>query len=71
MIGSLDPTKVDITEVKKEMIVLANFATGPETFDFIMFMIQEVLVKAFLSTTDTRSQGLLSYYARVAEELWI
>ena len=61
LIGCLDPTKVEMIEDKKDLIVLSNFADGRETLDFIVFFIQEVLVKTFLSTTDTRSQGLLSY----------
>ena len=61
VIGCLDPTKIEIVEDKKDIIVLSNFANGLETLDFIVFFIEEVLVKTFLSTTDTRSQGLLSY----------
>ena len=61
LIGCLDPSKIDMAEEKEEMIVLSNFSNGPETLEFILFFIQTVLVKAFLSTTDTRSQGLLSY----------
>ena len=61
LVGCLDPSKVDMTEEKEEMIVLSNFSNGPETLEFIIFFIQKVLVKTFLSTTDTRSQGLLSF----------
>ena len=61
LIGCLDPTKIEITEDSREIFLLSNFTNASETIDFIVFFIQEVLVKAFLSTTDTRSQGLVAF----------
>ena len=60
-IGCLDPTKIEVTEDTREIFLLSNFTNASETIDFIVFFIQEVLVKAFLSTTDTRSQGLVAF----------
>ena len=61
IIGCLDPTKIEMPEDKKEMIVLSNFASGNETLDFILFFIQQILVKAFLSACYILSHGFLSY----------
>ena len=61
MIGCVDPTKVELPKENQDIIVLSDFVSGEETIDFVVFLFQEVLVKAFLSTTDTRSQGLLAY----------
>ena len=61
LIGCLDPTKIELTKDTREIFVLSNFTNASETIDFIVFFIQEILVKAFLSTTDTRSQGLLAF----------
>ena len=61
LIGCLDPTRVEATRETKDRLVLSNFGEADETIDFILFLIQEVLVKAFLSGTDTKAQGLLAF----------
>ena len=61
MIGCLDPTKIEITVEVKEIFVLYNFRIAEEIREFVVFFIQEVLLKAFLATTDTRLQGILGF----------
>ncbi|KAL9104639.1 MAG: hypothetical protein Q9163_000443 [Psora crenata] len=61
MIGCLDPTRIEAARDKKEMLVLSNFTRDDEVRDFIIFFLREVLVKAFLSATNSRSQGFLAY----------
>ena len=61
LVGCLDPTKIEMAEETKDMTLLSNFNDGPEVLEFIVHFIQQVLIKTFLSTTDIRSQGLLSY----------
>ena len=61
LIGSLDPTRIEATRESKDILVLSNFIKAEETKDFVVFLLQETLVKAFLSATDTRLQGFLSY----------
>ena len=61
MIGCVDPTKVELPREGQDILVLSDFANPEETIDFVVFLLREVLVKTFLSTTDTRSQGLLAY----------
>lgn len=61
LIGCLDPTKIEAQRDIKEILVLFNFEKADETVDFIVFFIQEVLVKALLSATNTRAQGFLGY----------
>ncbi|KAM0333504.1 hypothetical protein ACHAQA_002167 [Verticillium albo-atrum] len=61
LIGCLDSNRIETTRETKSMAVLQNFEDATETTDFVLFILEEVLVKAFLSTTDTRLQGYLSY----------
>ena len=60
-IGCLDPTSVEVVREKKQILVLSNFTKDEEIRDFIIFFLREVLVKAFLSATNSRSQGFLAY----------
>ncbi|KAL8917919.1 MAG: hypothetical protein Q9208_007662 [Pyrenodesmia sp. 3 TL-2023] len=61
LLGCLDPTRIEAPREKKEVLVLSNFQELKETVDFVMFFLQEVLVKAFLSATNPRAQGFLAY----------
>lgn len=61
LIGCLDPNRVDSVKEKKDILVLSNFARMEETFDFILFFLQHVLVEAFLSASNTRAQGFLAF----------
>ncbi|RNJ56129.1 serine/threonine-protein kinase M1 [Verticillium nonalfalfae] len=61
LIGCLDSNRIETTRESKSMAVLHNFEDSQETTDFVLFILEEVLVKAFLSTTDTRLQGFLSF----------
>lgn len=61
LVGCLDPTRIEAIREKKEILVLSNFVRDDETNDFVIFFLREVLVKAFLSATNSRSQGFLAY----------
>ena len=61
LIGCLDPTRIEASIEKRDILVLSNFTRAEETKDFIVFFIREVLVKVFLSTTNPRAQGFLAY----------
>ena len=61
MVGCLDPTRIEAAREKREILVLSNFTKDDEVRDFIIFFLREVLVKAFLSATNSRSQGFLAY----------
>ena len=61
IVGCLDPTRIEAVREKKEILVLSNFIRDDETTDFVIFFLREVLVKAFLSATNSRSQGFLAY----------
>lgn len=60
LIGCLDSNRVESIRERSEMVVVSNFQTPGETTDFVLYMLKEVIVKAFLSTTDTGTQGFLS-----------
>ncbi|ODH48741.1 hypothetical protein GX48_05176 [Paracoccidioides brasiliensis] len=61
IIGCLDPNRIELVKDKKDILVLSNFESADETFDFILFFLQHVLVQAFLSASNTRAQGFLAY----------
>lgn len=68
LIGCLDPNRVESVREQNEVVVVSNFEDPGETTDFVMFVLREVIVKAFLSTTDTRVQGFLSYVMQILLE---
>lgn len=61
MIGCLDPNRIELVRQQSEMIMISNFDDPEETVDFVTFLLREVIVKAFLSATDTSVQGFLSF----------
>ncbi|KAJ8069456.1 hypothetical protein OCU04_003110 [Sclerotinia nivalis] len=61
LIGCLDPNRVEAVREQREMVVVMNFHDAGETTDFVLFTLEEVVVKAFLSATDTTLQGFLSF----------
>ena len=61
LIGCLDSNRVESVREQREMVVVSNFHDSGETTDFILFILEEVIVKAFLSATDTSLQGFLSF----------
>ncbi|KFY81056.1 hypothetical protein V499_00169 [Pseudogymnoascus sp. VKM F-103] len=61
MIGCVDSNRVETVRKRKEIVVLSNFDGSADTTDFVLFILQEVLVKAFASATNPRAQGFFSY----------
>ncbi|KUI73457.1 Protein kinase rad3 [Cytospora mali] len=61
LMGCLDSNRLEDVREQREFIVLSNFDDAEETTDFVAFILEEVLVKSFVSTTDSNLQGFLSY----------
>ncbi|KAI0883853.1 phosphatidyl inositol 3-kinase [Annulohypoxylon maeteangense] len=61
LVGCLDPNRVETVRAERQMVVKSNFEHSEETTDFVVYLLEEVLVKSFLSATDTKLQGFLSY----------
>ena len=61
LIGCLDATRMESVREKKSLVVALNFGKVDEIVDLIIFFLEEVLVGAFLSATDSSSQGFLSW----------
>ncbi|KAI1475228.1 hypothetical protein F4774DRAFT_301721 [Daldinia eschscholtzii] len=61
LIGCLDPNRVETVRAERQIVVRSNFEHAGETTDFVIYILEEVLVKSFLSATDTNLQGFLSY----------
>ncbi|KAI3397802.1 hypothetical protein diail_10335 [Diaporthe ilicicola] len=61
LMGCLDSNRLETVREQREFIALSNFTDADETTDFAAFILEEVLVKSFVSTTDSSLQGFLSY----------
>ncbi|KAF2019578.1 hypothetical protein BU24DRAFT_419179 [Aaosphaeria arxii CBS 175.79] len=61
LIGGLDPYKVETVREKKHVLVLSNFDRAKEVINFSAFLLENILVKVFHSTTNSKSQGYLAY----------
>jgi len=61
LIGCLDPNRVESVRKQREMVMVSNFYDSGETLDFVLFVLEECLVPAFLSATDTVLQGFLAF----------
>lgn len=61
LIGCLDSNRIEASREQEQFVVVYNFEDAHETTSFVAFLLENVLVKAFLSTSDTRFQGFLSY----------
>lgn len=61
IIGCLDPNRVDAPSSRRQALVLSNFEKASEVIDWVAIMLEDVIVPAFKSTTNTRAQGFLAY----------
>ncbi|KAK1750228.1 protein kinase rad3 [Echria macrotheca] len=60
-IGCLDSNRMETTREEQQFVLLHNFEEADETTNFVIYMLENVIVKAFLSTTDVKFQGFLSF----------
>ncbi len=61
LIGSLDPNIVEAVRDDRSTMLLGNFEDGEEAKDWVIFFLQEILLKAYMSATNTMSQALVGY----------
>jgi serine/threonine-protein kinase ATR len=61
LIGGLDPYRVETVREKKRILVLSNFLKATEVLKFAGFMLEEVIIKVFQATSNTKAQGYLAY----------
>ncbi len=61
LIGCIDSNRVESIREQREMVVVSNFDDPDETTDFVLFVLAEIIVPAFLSATDVILQGFFSY----------
>jgi len=61
LVGCIDSNRVESVRDRREMVVVSNFHDHGETTDFVLYIIEEVIVPAFLSAEDTSLQGFFSY----------
>lgn len=60
-IGCLDPNHIESIKEKRSVVAVTNFSYADETEEFIMFFLKEILIKAFLTAPNTRTQGFLAF----------
>ncbi|KAL8243599.1 hypothetical protein R6Q59_009857 [Mikania micrantha] len=60
-IGCLDPSKIESTRERKRFVVLSNFSQAEETIGFLMFFMEQILVKEYVSTSNLREKGFLAW----------
>ena len=61
LVGCLDPNRVDASRLAKPLMVMSNFENADETVEWVVFFLENVLVKAFKSVSNARAQGFLAY----------
>ncbi|KAH8201173.1 hypothetical protein TruAng_004641 [Truncatella angustata] len=61
LLGCLDPNRVETVRTERQILVEHNFCQAHEVSDFVMVLLEDVMVNAFLSATESSFQGLLSY----------
>ncbi|KAH4967839.1 hypothetical protein HBI26_107510 [Parastagonospora nodorum] len=61
IIGGLDPYRVESVREKKRVLMLSNFSKRDEDIDFVALLLEQVLVRVFLSTTNAKAQGWIAY----------
>ncbi|KNG49644.1 protein kinase rad3 [Stemphylium lycopersici] len=61
IVGGLDPYRVETVREKKRVLMLSNFSRRDEDIDFVALLLEQVLVKVFLSTTNAKAQGWIAY----------
>jgi serine/threonine-protein kinase ATR len=61
VIGGSDPYRVETIREKKRVLMLSNFSRRDEDIDFVALLLEQVLVKVFLSTTNATAQGWIAY----------
>jgi serine/threonine-protein kinase ATR len=61
LVGCLDSNKIEAVREQRSIVILNNFEKSEETTDFTIFLLQEVLVPSFLSATEVKLQGFLSF----------
>lgn len=61
LVGCLDPNRVESVRERREMVVVSNFHNQVESTDFVLYILEEAIVPAFLSAKDPSLQGFFSY----------
>ncbi|KAL0265042.1 serine/threonine-protein kinase M1 [Diplodia seriata] len=61
LVGCLDPSRTETVRPRREILVLSNLERADEAIEFIAFMLESVLVKAFQSATNAISQAFIAY----------
>ena len=60
-IGKVDSTRIDSSREKASMVVLSNFAIAAETTAFLLFFMDNVVIKEYVSASSLRAKTFLGW----------
>lgn len=60
-VGCLDPNRIETTRKRRQIMVLSNFDRAAEVISWVKALLEDVLVAAFKTVTNSRSQGFLAF----------
>jgi len=60
-IGKVDSSRIDSSREKVSMVVLSNFAIGAETTAFLLFFMDNVVIKEYVSASSLRAKAFLGW----------
>ncbi|KAI0412411.1 phosphatidylinositol 3 [Xylaria grammica] len=61
LVGCLDPNRIETVRRESQIILTSDFEDSRQVTEFVFFLLENVLVISFVSATDTKLQGFLSY----------
>jgi serine/threonine-protein kinase ATR len=61
MIGCIDPNRVDSTRTRRDIMMLSNFEKADEVINFVAYMLETVIAKAFHAASTGKTQTYLAY----------
>lgn len=61
VLGALDPDRMQVSTPRASVVLKNNFADHDETVDFVLHVIETILVDAYRTTHDSKHQGHLSF----------
>lgn len=69
VIGCVDPSSVESIRPKDTLIILSNFAIASDTITFLMYFMEQIIVKEYIATSSLRSKTFLGWALQKLLEL--
>lgn len=69
VIGCVDPSSVESIRPKDTLIILSNFAIASDTITFLMYFMEQIIVKEYIAASSLRSKTFLGWALQKLLEL--